>query len=398
MLLKVLALWFFISGALIFIYSRRELVAVWREPVLRRPVLVIESDDWGAGPANQSGVLDEVRLLLAGFSDSNGRPPVMTLGIILATADGNKFRSNGSYQRTLISEASYRPLLDVINKGVEAGVFSVQLHGLEHFWPSALVTASEGNMGVKAWLNKAPLAATEDLPSPLQSRWVDASVLPARSLSRMDVKRAVREEVDAFQSVFAVIPEVAVPPTFIWNRDVEQAWAAAGVGVIVTPGRRFETRDGKGQPADAGAPIYNGQVGEKGIIYLVRDVYFEPSLGHRAEQALTALESKIRLCRPALFETHRFNFLGTEEEKNRALAELERLLRMAVKNYPDLAFLSSGKLATILKNKEPEWLELGFRRRLHIWITRLGEFPRLRKLAWLTGWIVPAGMLCRLTA
>jgi hypothetical protein len=117
MLLKVLALWFFISGALIFIYSRRELVAVWREPVLRRPVLVIESDDWGAGPANQSGVLDEVRLLLAGFSDSNGRPPVMTLGIILATADGNKFRSNGSYQRTLISEASYRPLLDVINKG-----------------------------------------------------------------------------------------------------------------------------------------------------------------------------------------------------------------------------------------------------------------------------------------
>ena len=355
MLLKVLVLWFLISGALIFIYSRRELVAIWREPVLRRPVLVIESDDWGAGPADQSGVLDEILRLLAGFSDCDGRPPVMTLGIILATADGSKFRLNGSYQRKSISEVSYKPLLEVINKGVEAGVFSIQLHGLEHFWPPALMTASEGNKAVKAWLNEAPLAATEDLPSALQSRWVDASVLPARPLTRVDVKRAVREEVDAFQSVFAVIPEVVVPPTFVWNRDVEQAWAAAGVSVIVTPGRRFETRDEKGRPADAGAPIYNGQPGEQGIIYLVRDVYFEPSLGHSAEQALTALESKVRLCRPALFETHRFNFLGTEEKRNRALAELERLLRMAVKNYPDLAFLSSGKLATILKNRDPEW-------------------------------------------
>ncbi|MEA2080641.1 MAG: glycosyl hydrolase [Pseudomonadota bacterium] len=390
-------MWFFISGALIFIYSRRELLAVWREPVLRRPVLVIESDDWGAGPPDQSGVLDEIFLLLAGCSDCDGRPPLMTLGIILATADGSKFRSNGSYQRKSISEAAYRPLLDVINKGVEAGVFSVQLHGLEHFWPSALMTASEGNKAVKAWLNEAPLAVSEDLPSPLQSRWVDASVLPARPLPRKDVKRAVREEVDAFQSVFAVMPEVAVPPTFVWNRDVEQAWAAAGVGVIVTPGRRFETRDDKGRPADAGAPIYNGQLGEKGIIYLVRDVYFEPSLGHSAEQALTALASKVRLCRPALFETHRFNFLGTEEKRNRALAELERLLRMAVRSYPDLAFLSSGKLATILKNRDPEWVEPQFRRRLHVWITRLGEFTRLRKLAWLTGWIVPAGLLWRLT-
>ena len=97
MLLKVLLLWFFISGALIFIYSRRDLVALWREPVLRRPVLVIESDDWGAGPTDQSSVLHEILRLLAGFFDCDGRPPVMTLGIILATADGSKFRSSGSY-------------------------------------------------------------------------------------------------------------------------------------------------------------------------------------------------------------------------------------------------------------------------------------------------------------
>lgn len=397
MLLKIFVLWFFISGALIFIFGRRELLAVWREPVLRRPVLIIESDDWGAGPDNQSSVLAEILRLLESFSDSDGRRPVMTLAIILASANGSKIKSTGSYQRISISDEAYRPLLKTINKGVGAGVFSVQLHGLEHFWPAALMTASEGDNAIKDWLCKAPFAATEDLPSPLQSRWVDASVLPARPLARADVLGAAREEVDTFQSVFAIKPEVAVPPTFVWNRDVEQAWAAAGVGVIITPGRRFETRDERGRPAGSGALIYNGQFGEGGTIYLVRDVYFEPSLGHTAEQALAALLSKVQFCRPALFETHRFNFLGTEEEKKQALAELERLLRMAVKNYPDLAFLSSEKLATIFKNQDPEWLDSRLRRRLHIWITRLGGFSRLRKLAWLTGWIVPVGLLWRIT-
>jgi hypothetical protein len=212
------------------------------------------------------------------------------------------------------------------------------------------------------------------------------------------VNQAAREEVSTFQDIFGTVPFVAVPPTFVWNDDVEKAWAEAGVGVIVTPGSRFETRDERGRPAGSGAPIYNGQSGENSILYLVRDVYFEPSFGHTAMQAFDALLSKTRLGRPALFETHRFNFVGTEEKSNNALAELEGLLRMAVKNVPDLAFLSSGKLGVILKNRDPEWIELQFWRRLHVCITRLGEVPRLRKLAWFTGWIVPAGLLWRFTA
>ena len=178
---------------------------------------------------------------------------------------------------------------------------------------------------------------------------------------------------------------------------VEQAWAAAGIGVIVTPGRRYETRDESGKPAGAGNPVHNGQVGEKGIVYMVRDVYFEPSLGHTAAQAQDALALKVELGRPALFETHRFNFLGTDEKKEQSLEQIKSLLQGALIAWPSLAFLSTGKLARILKNRDPEWVEQGLRRRLHVWIRRLGEFPRLRKLAWLTGWIVPAGLVWKLT-
>ena len=47
MLFKVLLLWFATTGALVFLYARRGILAAWREPVLRRPILIIESDDWG---------------------------------------------------------------------------------------------------------------------------------------------------------------------------------------------------------------------------------------------------------------------------------------------------------------------------------------------------------------
>jgi hypothetical protein len=47
---------------------RQDLLALWREPMLRHPVLIVESDDWGAGPLTQaeglerlSGILSEYR-------------------------------------------------------------------------------------------------------------------------------------------------------------------------------------------------------------------------------------------------------------------------------------------------------------------------------------------------
>jgi len=366
--------------------------------VLCRPVLIIESDDWGAGPEEQADALSKIIRTLTNFTDRDSRRPIMTLGVILATADGKKTLSSGSYHSLRISTHSHGSLLDAIRKGVDADVFSIQLHGMEHFWPPAVLKASETDVAVMAWLNRAPHALTEELPGPLQSRWVDASVLPARRLNVMAVQRAVREEVNAFGEIFGIAPRVVVPPTFVWEEAVEKAWAEAGINVIVTPGSRYESRDAEGRPAKRGASIHNGQRGKNNIIYLVRDVYFEPSRGHTAKQAVDALSAKTKLGRPTLFETHRSNFIGAEEQKKLALAELEKLLEMALNRFPDLAFISSEKLADIYSERDQQWLEPRLRRRLHVWITRLGALARLRRLAWLTGWILPAGLLWRLTA
>ncbi|MBM3747375.1 MAG: hypothetical protein FJW34_16440, partial [Acidobacteria bacterium] len=46
-------------AALILLYLR-PLRAAWREPTLRHPVLIVESDDWGPGPTAHATALRKI--------------------------------------------------------------------------------------------------------------------------------------------------------------------------------------------------------------------------------------------------------------------------------------------------------------------------------------------------
>src|SRR3569623_1085454 len=78
--------------------------------------------------------------------------------------------------------------------GIEAGVLAPQLHGQCHYWPPALLAAARKETAVSDWLAAPEPAATEALPSALQSRWVDASDLPSRALPTVAIEQAVAVE------------------------------------------------------------------------------------------------------------------------------------------------------------------------------------------------------------
>jgi hypothetical protein len=407
---------------LLLLAYRRPALAAWREPVLGHPVLIIESDDWGPGPAQQATALRRLAECLLKYRDTTGRPPVMTLGLTLTLPDSQGIKdafSNrhsgagrnpeestpwapacaGMTNTSLASQAiadtqppAYRALpltalvyadiLAAIQEGIAAGVFAPQLHGMAHYWPEALMRASQADPQVLAWILAGPHQETEVLPSPLQTRWVDASVLPSRPLPAEQIRAAVAEEVAFYRQVFGAAPEVAVPPTFVWTPEVEAAWAAQGVRVLVTPGRPCNGRDALGRPECAATPLHNGQRGLGDIRYLVRDRYFEPARGHRAERGLQALAEKTAQGRPCLLETHRFNF--TDSGAETALAELDALLRRALAEHPTLRFVNPAELAESYRAScDRPVIRLG--RRLTAWQARMREAPRFARLARLTG-------------
>jgi len=379
----------------ILVAYRHELHSAWVEPVLRHPILILESDDWGPGPERHAVQLERLAELLQSHSDSRGRHPVMTLGLVLAVPDATRISAAGleQYHRLTLGDARFRCIRDAIERGRAAGVFALQLHGMEHFWPPVLMRLAPARPELGRWLTEGELPDSEDLPSHLQSRWTDAEKLPSTDLPAAEIEAAAAEEVAAFAKIFGMAPVVAVPPTFVWTRAVEEAWVRAGVKAIVTPGRRYSRRDAAGRPAGSGSPIYNGEQALGQATYLVRDDYFEPSRGHTAGQALNALKRKFRLGRPILYETHRFNFTNDQGTAGTAMQEVDELLRRALVDMPGLRFVSTEALAEEYRKPRSLLFDWRWQARLNIWLRRLNEVSRLRKLAWLSGLAVLAGLL-----
>ena len=391
-------LWLLATSAVLALAYRRAFAAAWQEPVLRAPVLILESDDWGYGPLAQAERLDRIADVLASFRDAAGRHPVATLGVVLAGPDPERMHEDGGriYRRVGLDDPRLASVRDAMLRGAARSVFRLQLHGLEHFWPPSLMCSAGKDARIRKWLTGDSFGVTEDLPSALQSRWIDASVLPAAALSEPDATAAATEEARIFAAVFEAAPEVVVPSTFIWTEAVEQAWVRAGARVIVTPGVRNESRDADGRVVPGDVTCFNGQRTPEGATYVVRDVYFEPSLGHDHRRALAALRAKTRLARPALLEMHRLNFIRDARTTQNALDEMRALLQAALAVLPALRFMSTADLAREYRDRSA-LVERRVGPRLHYLIRRLAEVSRLRKLAWATGAALPAWLAYVLT-
>jgi len=373
--------WLLVLAALVLTY-RRHLAACWREPVLRVPVFILESDDWGAGPRAQAPALRRLANLLASARDAAGRPAMMTLGTVLGVIDRAAWRSSQTYAISTLAADEHADILHAMRDGIETGVFTPQLHGMEHYWPPALLRRAAVDEGVRRWLDD-DRATTESLPDALQSRWIDGSILPSAALSPAEIERAVAEEATLFQSLFGAPPRVAVPNTFVWNDAVERAWSGQGVAYVVTPGTRYEARAADGRLVATEARIVNGDVGPSGMHYLVRDVYFEPARGHRPEQLLLGLAERARLGRPCLVETHRYNYLNAGAEQ--AFAALSGGLMQVTRVFPNVRFMSTAELGEAMATRDSAMIESRLPARFAVWVQRIFSLPRFRKLAWVTG-------------
>lgn len=385
---SVLLLW---SGVLLAF--ARPLVARWREPVLRQPVLIIESDDWGAGPLIQADALNRLAALLQGVRDHAGRPAVMTLGVVLEVPDGEQIAASDckTYHALPLTDPRFDTVRAAMQAGIRAGVFVPQLHGQCHYWPPSLLAAAQTAPTIRTWLTAPEPAETENLPSHLQTRWADASRLPSQALTSEAIHRAINAEVAGYRAVFDAAPKVAVATTFVWDEAVEDAWAHAGIDVVITPGHRATGRNAQGAPDMVDRQMLSGERTREGLCYLVRDVYFEPALGHGPDQLVAGLVARAQQGRACLVETHRFNFL--REQEAASLAVLSSALDEALTRCPAVRFLSPLELSRAMSTGDPAWIETRWMPRLRAWRARLDEIPRFGRIARLSGLAWPLSWL-----
>ncbi|MBK8852991.1 MAG: hypothetical protein IPN10_02550 [Saprospiraceae bacterium] len=102
---------------------------------------------------------------------------------------------------------------------------------------------------------------------------------------------------------------------------------------------------------------YTGQINKWGQRYLVRNVFFEPSLLPQIDwvnKCLQEIEIAFRMKKAAIIGSHRVNFIGSIVPENSSvnLRLFENLLIQILKKWPDVQFITSGELTDILNKKE----------------------------------------------
>ncbi len=148
--------------------------------------------------------------------------------------------------------------------------------------------------------------------------------------------------------------ETFIPPNYLWSGDYDALMSVYGI-------RFYQGRRKMVEPlVDGGIQLHTHKMGERnkyGQTYLIRNATFEPALNTTSDdpvdQCLKDISTAFRFNKPAVISSHRLNYVGFIDEKNRDenLKMLEQLLYQILKKWPNVEFLTSVQLGNLMVNK-----------------------------------------------
>ena len=247
-------------------------------PAPQRPVVLIQSDDWGrigvpdrrcfddlrrAGlnvgqnPWDLYGLETEEDLERLGASlerirDRDGNPACITANFVMANADLRRMREQG-YREFLwksIDEGFPEPWTDTLaptyRRLVAAGVFYPGLHGFTHFNATALMASLQdpgprGEVARRLVENDIPYLAS--LTPEFNFALADGTSGTERMQSAEAQRRWLQQGIDAFQRMFGFAPVTFCAPGYRGDQVTWRESASLGIRVVQTAGRQIPRMD-----------------------------------------------------------------------------------------------------------------------------------------------------------
>lgn len=335
-----------------------------------RPMLLLQSDDWGrVGVRDKDGyeqlrsagirlgenpydfytleTADDVmavRDMLRQHHDSTGRSPCLLMNFLLANLNFSKMAAEGFEDIHLLPLTKGLPgkwtrpgLFESYRQGIADGIFHPALHGLTHFCPRATGQAlSKG--GARSDLLRS-LWNAETPYIYWRMPWVgyeycnperpQAGFLPAETQAEL-----IREAVKVFRKLFGSGPVSACAPGYRANSDTHAAWSECGVRVA---------QNGSGPPLP---PHMDGFE----MLNLHRTIDFEPfQRGLPLEKYMQLADQCFSHGVPAILSVHSINFHSTLKDfRGPTLQALDQFLSALEKKYPDLLYIHDGDLYEIV--------------------------------------------------
>jgi len=333
-----------------------------------RPLVVMQSDDWGrVGVRDREGweefrdlglnlgersydsysletAEDVVAItsLLQRHRDSVGRPACLGMNFMVANVDFPKVIANDFrqiYLRALsegLPDGWKRPgLFEAYREGISAGVLSPALHGATHFCRPAVERhlADSGEQGTllrTLWKAGVPYIHWR-MP------WIGFEYWDADQPGKEDFLSSEVQEnlidlaVKNFTDLFSNAPRSACAPGYRANRDTHHAWSKRGIRVA---------QNGPGNPIP---PHFDGD----GILHLYRSMDFEPALVEQfsLQACVQAAEESFARGIPAIVSVHSINFHSTIKDfRSRTIELLNEFLTALEAKHSDLLYVRDEDL------------------------------------------------------
>ena len=342
-------------------------------PALVRPVVLIQSDDWGRVGAPRAEAITELREagypvgdspwdfygletradlgalgdVLHAHKDADGRSAVMTAVFVMANADLPRMREeNYAHFRTVpIAEGYPAPwnepsLLGEYDRLVRLGVFWPVLHGYTHFNPRLILSiAREGTDRGRRLreIHERDVPYLASLTPEFNFALLDRSEDQGRFVGGEEQSEWIENGVRLFRSAFGHGPTSTCAPGYRFNDVTCALWRQAGITVVHTAGGRF-------------GPY-------QGVWLTPRNVHFEPALNANAlADAVAAAEKAFRRGEPIVIGTHSINYISRHLGKSvLGREELGRLLTTLRSRHPNLRFAQETELYDSWVRRDPAW-------------------------------------------
>ena len=354
--------------------------------------LIIESDDWGAirMPSIQayqrlkaaglnlgqgegarynltdtlasSDDLEALYQTLRKFKDQKGNHPVFTAVSLVANPDFEKIKAEN------FSKYFYEPFAETLKRynresalalwkqGAEEKLFVPEFHGREH-------------LNVPVWLrmlqkgDKQTLLGFEDgcwgflVDTPYKISYQASFDLEIREDLEFH-NATIRSGLELFESIHGYKASFFVPPNGPFNNALEKVAAQNGIKFMGAAKLQLEPQ---GQGKIKKRYHWLGQGNKYGQLYLTRNAFFEPNAPDKDWVAACLEDIKYAFMwkKPAVISSHRTNYIGSLNEKNRklSLGKLNQLLREVLKRWPDVRFITSTELGHILASGKEDLAE-----------------------------------------
>jgi len=338
-----------------------------------RPLVVLQSDDWGrVGVRDREGweqlrdlgvslgersydfysleTAEDVAALSALLNrhrDSVGRPPCLGMNFIVANVDFAKVSADSFRQIHLraltegLPDGWNRPgLFEAYHAGISASVLAPAVHGTTHFCRPAVERRLDdpGEQGVllrTLWKAGVPYIHWR-MP------WIGFEYSDPGQHGREEFLSSEAQEVlidDAvktFTRFFSQAPRSACAPGYRANDNTHNAWAKHGVHVS-------QNGPGSGLP-----PHFDAH----GILHLYRSMDFEPAVGQEfsVDACLRLAERCFARGLPAIVSLHSINFHSTLKDfRSRTLSLLDEFLAALESKHPDLLYVRDEDLYDLVE-------------------------------------------------